>query len=249
MLRTSAAGDGFERARPGTVMLSPYQQAARGRIETAARDSPIRQPRSAAAQNPSSRSITPPWPGMSWLASFAPNWRLTQDSMRSPSCATTDSSNAMRAIAGRLNEPNKAGDQDRHDHGAERAGNGAGPGFFRAHRRPQFRPAEGAAGKISEHVGRPDHREQQHHRRNHERHRRAAASARATWNRHSRSRGNPQPPFRGAKIRAASAPKPTSKIAVTGRPSHATMAARQSHYRRPTTSDDGEGRDQRGPFP
>src|SRR5665213_416152 len=35
---------------------------------------------------------------MSWLASLAPNWRLTHDSRRSPSCDTTDSNKAMSAI-------------------------------------------------------------------------------------------------------------------------------------------------------
>ena len=38
---------------------------------------------------------------------MAPNWRLTQDSSRSPNCATTDSSNATIAIAVQLNAPKK----------------------------------------------------------------------------------------------------------------------------------------------
>src|SRR5262249_48319470 len=39
---------------------------------------------SVAAMSPSMRSRTPPWPGMSLLASFTPNLRFRKDSMRSP---------------------------------------------------------------------------------------------------------------------------------------------------------------------
>jgi hypothetical protein len=38
---------------------------------------------------PSSRSMTPPWPGISRLASLTPNRRLTADSSRSPPCEKT----------------------------------------------------------------------------------------------------------------------------------------------------------------
>jgi hypothetical protein len=45
---------------------------------------------------------------MSLLASFTPNWRLIQDSSRSPSCAHTDNANAMTAIVPRSTEPNRS---------------------------------------------------------------------------------------------------------------------------------------------
>ncbi len=40
----------------------------------------------AAATSPSTRSMTPPWPGMMWLESLTPLRRLTNDSKRSPIC-------------------------------------------------------------------------------------------------------------------------------------------------------------------
>src|SRR5215218_498383 len=46
--------------------------------------------RAAAAQNPSRRSITPPWPGMRTPESFAPKRRFKADSPRSPSWLSTD---------------------------------------------------------------------------------------------------------------------------------------------------------------
>ena len=39
MLRTAAAGCAFDRTRPGAVMPSPHQQAARGAVKTAAHQS------------------------------------------------------------------------------------------------------------------------------------------------------------------------------------------------------------------
>src|SRR5215813_3430809 len=69
------------------------------------RINPIRQPATAAAQNPSSLSITPPWPGMSRLESFAPNCLFTQDSNKSPNCAKTESTNVIASIATVLNDP------------------------------------------------------------------------------------------------------------------------------------------------
>src|SRR6185437_12725796 len=47
-------------SRPSAALLKPWWTR------------PIRQAATAAAQNPSSRSMTPPWPGMRWLASLAP---------------------------------------------------------------------------------------------------------------------------------------------------------------------------------
>src|SRR5581483_3162563 len=41
----------------------------------------------AAATRPSTRSMTPPWPGINVLESLAPNRRLRADSARSPTCA------------------------------------------------------------------------------------------------------------------------------------------------------------------
>ncbi len=55
---------------------------------------PIRYRANAAATSPSTRSMTPPWPGMIVPESFLPCWRLTQDSKRSPACDTIDN---MRA--------------------------------------------------------------------------------------------------------------------------------------------------------
>ena len=43
---------------------------------------------------------------MIWLESFAPNCRLTHDSNKSPTCASTDRINAIMTIATLLNDPN-----------------------------------------------------------------------------------------------------------------------------------------------
>src|SRR4051812_23536190 len=48
----------------------------------------------AAARKPSSRSMTPPWPGINFPASLAPKRRLIADSNRSPAWATAESSKA-----------------------------------------------------------------------------------------------------------------------------------------------------------
>src|SRR6185503_15660372 len=44
-----------------------------------------------AATSPSTRSITPPWPGINELVSLAPKRRLMADSAKSPACATKES--------------------------------------------------------------------------------------------------------------------------------------------------------------
>src|SRR5215217_7339511 len=51
---------------------------------TTSSTSKIAPTKAATAQNPSRRSITPPWPGMRWLESFTSNLRLRADSARSP---------------------------------------------------------------------------------------------------------------------------------------------------------------------
>ena len=49
----------------------------------------------ATAKSPSTRSSTPPWPGMRWPLSLTPKWRLKPDSTKSPACSTMPS----RALA------------------------------------------------------------------------------------------------------------------------------------------------------
>ena len=53
---------------------------------------PMRYRAKAAATSPSTRSMTPPWPGIRFPESLTPLRRLTQDSKRSPACETADRS-------------------------------------------------------------------------------------------------------------------------------------------------------------
>ncbi len=91
---------------------------------------PIRQATSAAAQNPSSRSMTPPWPGMRWLASLAPNCRLMRDSKRSPSLRRHRQHQRERRDRVEFDVAENVRAGRRHRHGAERADDRARPGFF-----------------------------------------------------------------------------------------------------------------------
>src|SRR5690606_16437386 len=61
---------------------------------------PMMSATSAPNRKPSSRSITPPWPGNSVLASFTAKRRLIADSKRSPNCAATMTRNAAAVCIG-----------------------------------------------------------------------------------------------------------------------------------------------------
>ena len=106
--------------------------------------------------------MTPPCPGMMWLASLAPKWRLIHGFEKSPPCATTESARARPPIATGSKSRASARAARRDGDGARRPGNGPGPGFLRADRRHQLGAADGAAGKIAEDVGRPDDGEEKH---------------------------------------------------------------------------------------
>src|SRR5262249_27990137 len=66
---------------------------------------PISAARAAAARKPSSRSISPPWPGIRLLASLAPKRRFNADSNRSPPWAAIESTPARNASAKRFASP------------------------------------------------------------------------------------------------------------------------------------------------
>ena len=72
---------------------SPNDKTAADAIG-AARRKPKIAAATTAATNPSRRSRSPPWPGMTWLESLTPNRRFTADSNRSPSWEITDRSAA-----------------------------------------------------------------------------------------------------------------------------------------------------------
>ena len=108
--------------------------------------------------------MTPPWPGMRWPASLAPNWRLIQDSKQIAELRRDGQQQGDGGDHDPVERSEITGDGDRHDHGAEHAGNRAGPGLVRADGGHELGAAEGAAGEKSENVGRPDDRKQQHHR-------------------------------------------------------------------------------------
>src|SRR6185437_6584755 len=57
------------------------------------------------ASKPSSRSRTPPWPGMRPLESLTPKYRFAIDSARSPACATTARSPATIGFHGSIGAP------------------------------------------------------------------------------------------------------------------------------------------------
>ena len=108
---------------------------------------------------PSSRSITPPCPGISRLASLTPKRRLTADSSRSPSCEQTAIPRLSRPIQpgssrprGRSRSPVSA----REGEAADRAG----PGLAGADPRPQLGAADAAADEVGADVGRDDDQHQ-----------------------------------------------------------------------------------------
>ena len=129
---------------PAATSCLHHNNSPRAEASGPPRTSPINAATPAAARKPSRRSINPPCPGMTWLASLTPNRRLTADSKRSPPWATIDSS---ERDAGRSDRHRLAGDgpPDRHDchHGnagrkrAQRAAAGARPGLLRADVRRQ----------------------------------------------------------------------------------------------------------------
>src|ERR1700730_13569426 len=67
---------------------------------TRPRVTPIASATVAAATKPSSRSMTPPWPGMRWLASLTWNLRFIADSNRSPACEAIETKSATSTWAG-----------------------------------------------------------------------------------------------------------------------------------------------------
>ena len=112
-----------------------------------------------AATNPSSRSSSPPWPGMIWLESFTPKRRFTADLKRSPSCETTEST-PLSISSGPVLPEIEHGKAAGHREACDKAADGASPRSFGADARPEFRPANAAAGEIAAAISHPD--DQQH---------------------------------------------------------------------------------------
>ena len=127
----------------------PYQQAARGRSRSL-RAIPISSAARAATRKPSSRSIKPPWPGMSWLASLAPKRRLTADSNKSPACARTDRTQRHDPNDPQLADPARISDRDAGGNPPGQTADRAGPGLLRADPRPQQRTADRPPAEIGE---------------------------------------------------------------------------------------------------
>ena len=95
----------------------------------------------AAATSPSTRSMTPPWPGMMWLESLTPLRRLTNDSKRSPICATTRAA-ARPARAQQAAQPGNAASASPASTPPKRAADRAAPGLAGRNRRRKLRAAE-----------------------------------------------------------------------------------------------------------
>ena len=111
----------------------------------------------AAVKNPSSRSMTPPWPGMMLLGILGAEVPLDRGFEQIAGLRYhRQKPSATRTSIGATDKPERASPirSARHD-AAERSADRPGPGLLRADRRPELRPAERPAGEIGRDIGRP----------------------------------------------------------------------------------------------
>ena len=75
----------------------------------------ISQASAAAPSTPSTRSSTPPWPGMIVPESFTPKRRFTADSKRSPACAAIESGTRQKSAGHERAGPGQTASQPARD--------------------------------------------------------------------------------------------------------------------------------------
>ena len=150
---------------------------------------PIRQASTAAATKPSSRSISPPWPGIKVPASLAPKRRLSADSNKIADLGDDRQRDRDQGRREDAADATELHDQHRRQHRAGKAADRAGPGLVRAQARRELGTANGAADEIGRDIRRPDHGEQEDDGDEAEaRHRSAGRSAQARSRRHRECR-------------------------------------------------------------
>ena len=238
-----------------TVMRSPYQQAARGVIESAARQAdqaarPARPPRSRRA-GPSARHGRE----SDGSASLAPNWRLTQDSNRSPSLRHRPTAAARPAAIGRADR--RRADGATRQHRATSIAPSAPP---IAPDQVLFGLIAGQASarrwrgrRNSRDIGRPHDREQEHDRQESDtRHRARNSSGASTRRRHRRCRRRSTAGVRAARRSSAANAPSADQHDRHDRP--AAPGDQCQRPRSPTAQDANIRRwprsgDQRDPFP
>src|SRR5262249_18880009 len=94
-----SVGARFNAARMMSDFMAHHSNRPRPGASRPPRANPISTAARLAVTNPSSRSISPPCPGMRRLESLASNRRLRKDSKRSPACAKSDNTTASMASA------------------------------------------------------------------------------------------------------------------------------------------------------
>ena len=111
---------------------------------------------------PSTRSITPPWPGMSWLESLTPKRRLIQDFEQIAGLRQRrrDQADPQEFGRRRLRPRAEDGDREAEQRAADDADDRAGPGLAGRDARPELGPADQPAAEIGHHIGAPDDGEQ-----------------------------------------------------------------------------------------
>ena len=132
--------------------------------------------------------------------SFTPKRRLTADSNRSPNCETTERTALSINNGPVLPRPNAAKRQPPPDW--RQNPGGARPGLLRADLRPEFRPANAAAGEIAAAIGHP-HDQQYEYQCGETLDGVEAHQHRGDFRRRriEKSRRNPVPPFRCNRYR------------------------------------------------
>ena len=116
----------------------------------------------AAVKNPSSRSITPPWPGMMLARILGAEVPLDRGFEQIAGLRYHRQKPAPQGPAlARPTSPSELHRQERRHDAAERAADGPGPGLLRANRGPELRPAERPPGEIGRDIGDPHDREQE----------------------------------------------------------------------------------------
>ena len=109
---------------------------------------------------PSSRSITPPCPGISRLASFTPKRRFTADFEQVAALGEDRDPEAQQPDAERMPADHEPGEEHAHEARGREPAERPGPGLAGADRRPELGAPDPPADEVGADVGRHHHHHQ-----------------------------------------------------------------------------------------